>query len=121
MSNLAFQSFTAGKKKEPQYTWYDSTTWKPMSIPFTGTPGPRHEAAELQSAEPADFASLYLTDELLTQICHNTNRNAEQTIESTPELSLHSRLRAWKTLEVPELKKFLGLLLLTGKFLSPVE
>ena len=121
MSNLAFQSFTAGKKKAVEYTWYDSTTWEPTCLPFTGTPGPSHEAAELQSVVTEDFFSLFLTDELLEQICHNTNRNAQRTISLGPDPGPSSRIWKWTSLEVPELKKFLGLLFLTGKCLSPVE
>ena len=122
MSNLVFLSFTARKTKEaPLYTWCDSSTWDPQPIPFTGTPGPSSEAAELQSAEPADFVSLFMTDELLEKILYNTNRHAQRTIVASEPLSPHSRLRRWQPVDLLELKNFLGLLLLTGKFLSPVE
>ena len=121
MSNLVFLSFTARNKNVPQYTWYDSSTWTPRPIPFTGTPGPCLEAAEIQSEDPVDFLGLYLTDDLLGMICHYTNRHAERSIPAREELPIHSRLRAWRPVEVPELKKYFGLLLFTGKFLSPVE
>ena len=123
MSNLVFQSFTARKKKvvAPLYTWSDTTTWNPQPIPFTGTPGPCLEAAEIQSDVPADYVRLFLTDELLGMICHNSNRHAARTIAASQPLPRYSRLRAWKEVEVAQLKKFIGLLLLTGKFLSLVE
>ncbi|CAL8349093.1 unnamed protein product [Boreogadus saida] len=49
--------------------------WQPNNFPFTATPGPRGAAAELDSDLPADFLTLFLTDELLQNIVDQTNLN----------------------------------------------
>ena len=115
MTKLVFLSFTGRAKKAAEvYTWSGTTSWAPKPIAFTGTPGPCLEAAALQSVKPEDFLGLYLTDDLLGQICRYTNRHAERTIPPREQLTRWSRLRAWTPVHVPEMKTFLGLLFLTG-------
>uniref|UniRef100_A0A8C6TMA0 PiggyBac transposable element-derived protein domain-containing protein n=1 Tax=Neogobius melanostomus TaxID=47308 RepID=A0A8C6TMA0_9GOBI len=82
------------------------THWITNMFPFTATPGPRNDAAELDSGLPADFLELFLTDELLQHIAQQTNLYA-------------SRGHAWKPVSLPELKTFFGLTFLTGYIRKP--
>ena len=95
------------------------TDWSPITLPFTAVPGPS-AAASLQSDKPVDFLELFLCDELLTLIVDQTNQYAEQCIAVLEELRLpYSRVNAWQPLTLVELKRFLGLLFLTGIIKKP--
>ncbi|XP_068171293.1 piggyBac transposable element-derived protein 4-like [Antennarius striatus] len=93
--------------------------WKPTKFPFVATPGPQNAAADLDSDQPVDFMQLFLTEELLGHIVSQTNLYARQFIQAHPEALPHSRERVWKPVNVPELKKYLGLTFLTGYIKKP--
>ncbi|KAM3876247.1 piggyBac transposable element-derived protein 4-like [Diretmus argenteus] len=95
------------------------TDWSPKSLPFTGMAGPSN-AASLQSDQPVNFLELFLCEELLLLIVEQTNTYAEQCIAVLHQLHLPiSRVNAWVPLTVVELKRFLGLLFLTGLIKKP--
>ena len=48
-----------------------------------------------------------------------TNAYAWKTIRATATPGRHARINAWHNIDVQELKKFFGLLILTGTVLSP--
>ena len=101
-------------------SWRDMSDWSPKEMPFTAVPGPRNAAVTLQSDRPADFLELFLSDELLLLIVDQTNRYAEQSIAALDQRSLpYSRANAWQPLTLVELKRFLGLLFLTGIVKKP--
>ncbi|XP_068193512.1 piggyBac transposable element-derived protein 4-like [Antennarius striatus] len=89
---------------------------EPTKFPFVATPGPQNAAADLDSDQPVDFMELFLTDELLGHIASQTNLYARQFIQAHLP---HSRERVWKPVNVPELKKYLGLSFLTGYIKKP--
>nr|CAH7750054.1 unnamed protein product [Callosobruchus chinensis] len=43
-----------------------------------------------------------------------TNRNAQQVIENTASRKSNSRLSCWRPVTVPEMRKFLGIILYMG-------
>ena len=66
---------------------WSGVNWVPQEIPFTANPGPCNAAADLESTDPVDFVSLFLTDELLERVVEQTNLYADQCIQAvTPEL-----------------------------------
>ncbi|XP_054259986.1 piggyBac transposable element-derived protein 4-like [Macrosteles quadrilineatus] len=66
-----------------------------------------------RTAQPIDFFSSYLNDEILAVMVDETNRNAAQVLQKI-RLNGSSRLRTWRDTNVEEMKKFLGLLLYMG-------
>ncbi|CAG4967161.1 unnamed protein product [Parnassius apollo] len=63
---------------------------------------------------PADFYSLFVTDEIIEQMVINTNNCAQDLISNLSNLKPKSRLRAWTPTTPEEMKKFLGVLLAMG-------
>ncbi|XP_054593548.2 piggyBac transposable element-derived protein 4 isoform X2 [Nothobranchius furzeri] len=98
---------------------WNEAGWQPNKIPFTATSGPRNAAADLDCDVPAKFLELFLTDELLDHIVHQTNLYASQYFQAHPDLPHHSRGNAWKPVSVSELKTFFGLTFLTGYVKKP--
>ena len=72
----------------------------------------------MQSQRPADFLDLILTDELLTMIAGQTNGYAARRIAAMPT-SHHSRHKAWRPVDLKELKDWFGLVFLTGLIRKP--
>ncbi|XP_030018120.1 piggyBac transposable element-derived protein 4-like isoform X2 [Sphaeramia orbicularis] len=102
----------------PGNEWLEKD-WQPINIPFTQSPGPINAAAALDSELPADFAELYISDELVQNIVNQTNLYANQCIQAQTLTSPHSRIHAWKPVTVSEMKTFLGLFFLTGIIRKP--
>ena len=67
------------------------------------------------SDSPADFLQLLLPDVLLQEICNQTNSYAKQRLSEKP----HAKGNRWTALTVVELKRFLGLLFLSGLVSKP--
>ena len=91
----------------------------PIIHQFTAAPGiPQNIKDNMpQDSTPADYYQLYITDTLLQHIVDETNRYADQLIESKRAkgtLKKKSRLKSWKPTDCDEMKKFFGLLYLTG-------
>ena len=102
----------------PGWRSMEEVLWEPEEFPFTATPGPINAAAELQSDQPVDFFSLFVTDELLDHIVHQTNIYAKESIARLPFLP-HSRANKWQDVTREELKSFFGLYFLTGLLWKP--
>ena len=68
----------------------------------------------MDSKEKMDFLNLFLTDELLNLMVSETNRYATQEIDKRRPLRRTSRYGKWKPVDVEEMKKFIGALLLMG-------
>ncbi|XP_014677366.1 PREDICTED: piggyBac transposable element-derived protein 4-like [Priapulus caudatus] len=69
-------------------------------------------------ANAMSFFSLFITLELLQSLVYQTNLYAAQQLKDVV-LKPFSRLRFWKPTTVPEMKKFLGLLILMGIVRKP--
>ena len=101
---------------------WEETNWEPQNIPFTGIPGPAAAAADLEEDDPMKFFQLFMDDNIIEHIVQQTNLYAEQSIQCQQEQDKqqpHSRSRAWKPVTLVELKKFFGLLFLTGIIRKP--
>ena len=77
------------------------------------TPPTTNCKAVPQSWTPYGYFSLFVTDEVLSIIVEETNRNAQQYI-SSHRIRRHSRLSKWKDTDMKETKKFLGLVIYMG-------
>ena len=64
--------------------------------------------------QPVDFVELYLTERIVEVIVRETNRYSERFMEEFPEKADNSFIGQWVLVTTNEMKKFLGLLLLTG-------
>ena len=101
---------------------WKSSEWVPKNIPFTGNPGLSGVAAHLADDNPIKFFQLFMNDEILEHLVEQTNLYAEQSIDSQTaknEQLPHSRSKAWKPVNISEMKKFLGLMFLTGIVRKP--
>ena len=59
----------------------------------------------MSGKDSVDFFQLFLTDNMLERIVEETNRYANDFIESN-ELPPHSRVQQWKNCSLDEIKKF---------------
>ena len=67
-----------------------------------------------------DYVELYLTDVIMTLIVDETNRFAEQyLLEKSVTDPDNSYLDQWTSVTIPEIKKFIGTLLLMGIVYKP--
>ena len=67
-----------------------------------------------------DFVELYLTQEVFTLLITETNQFAKQYISSVDEtVRNNSYVGKWKPVTVPEMKKFIGLIMLMGIVYKP--
>ena len=58
------------------------------------------------------YLELYLTDQILEPIVHETNRFANDFITQYPDKAKTAYIGKWTDVAVPELKKFVGLVIL---------
>ncbi|GFR65049.1 PiggyBac transposase Uribo2 [Elysia marginata] len=64
---------------------------------------------------PADFASLFFfTHEFWTLLVTETNRMADQFYQARPQLGNCSIFHGWEPVDIPEMRKFIGIILLSG-------
>ena len=66
-----------------------------------------------------DFLELYLTDEIMTLIVNETNRYAEQFLAANIISAQNLYLSSWEAKTVPEMKTFIGVILLMGIIYKP--
>lgn len=65
--------------------------------------------------DEVDFFKLFFTDEVLSILCEETNRYAEDVLEARPEISgKRKHSIEWVPIEAKEMLKFIGLVLLMG-------
>ena len=92
------ESVITWQKKEPSS----------MNFPYTGTPGPTASTSTLANESPVQLFHRYFTDDVWMLIVEETNRFASANVGHTPHA------RPWHDATVPELKAFLGMLILMG-------
>lgn len=83
---------------------------------FTGQPGLK---VPVGGTKPTDYYRLYLSDDLVEHFVTETNRYASQTIVTIGPQKQFTRLKKWREADSPEMKKFIGLVLLTGLVSKP--
>ena len=69
--------------------------------------------------DPIDFLNLYLPDRMYELIVRETNRYAEQYMLENPEQADNSYVGTWEDTTVPEMKNFIGIILLMGIVYKP--
>ena len=69
--------------------------------------------------EDSTYLELYLTDEIMTLIVNEINRYAEQFLAANIISGQNLCLSSWETTTVPEMKTFIGVILLMGIIYKP--
>lgn len=67
-------------------------------------------AGVLALAEPIDYFSLFLTNDIIQIMIDETNLYAIQTIEKQNDIPPSSRLHRWVPTDLNEMRQFIGLL-----------
>ena len=104
-------------------TWHwvpeDITEDPADDIPFTEREGLKVRTGN--NRDPIDFLNLYLPDRMYELIVCETNRYAEQyMLDNNLEQVDDSYVGTWEDTTVPEMKKFIGIILLIGIVYKPV-
>ena len=87
------------------------------NFPFTETEGLK---VRMNNQSTIDFDNLYLPDEVFTILVTETNRFAEQFLAAAAEKTrTHSYVGKWVPVTLPEMKTFLGLVILMGIIYKP--
>ena len=89
------------------------------SIPlFTGNPAVQF--AVQNGTDMMEYVDNYITPELIQIVVNQTNLYAQQQIATMPRpVTKHARSEQWKPVTIYEMKKFLGLMFLTGVIRKP--
>lgn len=66
-------------------------------------------AGVLALAEPIDYFSLFLTNDIIQIMVDETNLYATQTIEKQNDITPFSRLHRWTPTDLNEMRQFIGL------------
>ena len=103
------------RQNQPALVWRMATDNLPRDFPFTGNSGVQVPTAGF---EPIDYFALFINDDLLNCFVTETNRYADDFIDST-DLRRNSRANDWKDTDLNEMKQFLGLLFLMGIIHKP--
>ena len=90
---------------------------QPVISDFTAQSGINANINE--ETDTVDFLGLFLDDEFFKLLVDQTNLYAAQYIAAHTELPLHSRIRKWVDVSIPEMKIFPSLYLLTGIVVKP--
>ena len=80
---------------------------------FTGAAGPTERVVVRDPDSPIQYFCLMFTNFLLDILVTETNRYAAQNLDGRT-MSPHARLHKWVDVDIAEMKKFLGLVILTG-------
>ena len=86
-------------------------TEAPNNINFTTRPG---LTVDINGFTLVQYLELFFNDDLFNHLRIQTNLYASQYIEANPNLPPHSCVLEWEDTDTAELKRFLGLILLTG-------
>jgi hypothetical protein len=76
----------------------------------------------LHSPDPADYLELFIDDEVVELLVTETNRYAEEKIDemiAEGRMKRHSRAKKWKEVYGEEMKRFMGLMFITGIIKKP--
>jgi hypothetical protein len=88
------------------------------SIPlFTGNPAVQF--AVQNGTDMIEYVDNYITPELIQIAVNQTNLYAQQIATMPRHVTKHARSEQWKPVTVYEMKKFLGLMFLTGVIRKP--
>ena len=91
--------------------WDEAAPEAPNNIEFRRRPGLSVDASDFTLAQ---YLELFFNEDLFNNLPIQTNLYASQYIDAQPNLPPHSRVQSWTETDNAEMKKFLGLILLTG-------
>jgi hypothetical protein len=94
-------------------TGFSKQDCQPSIPPFIGNPGVQF--AVENEADVMSYFDHYIPPELIEIVVDQTNLYAQQQIAKMPRpVTKHARSEEWKPVTVIEMKKFLGLIFVTG-------
>ena len=103
------------------WKWIDMTSggnYIPIDIPFQGQSGLRCDLQD--DAKPIDIFNFYFTDAVIQKISDETNRYANQFLETEgPNLKPYSIVHGWKDTNPEKVRTFLGVCVLMGLIHKP--
>ena len=82
----------------------------------TGQPGLK---VPVSGTKAIDYYRLYPSDDLVEHFVTETNHYASQTVVTIGPQKQFTQLKKWREADGPEMKKFIGLVLLTGLVSKP--
>jgi len=91
-----------------QYVWSDTDTFDRSPLQFTGTPGRRVPVTD--TADSLEYFNLFITDNMIDNIVTETNRHAQQLMQSL-QMKRRSRLNNWVDTTPDELRVLLTILM----------
>jgi len=91
--------------------WSDTDTCARSRLPFTGIPGRRAPISD--TADPLEYFNLFFTDDMMDNIVTETNRRAQQLMQST-QLKRRARLNNWVDVTCDELKVLFAMFIYQG-------
>lgn len=103
------------------------SNWKPLDVIFNVYPyNPNDEPVGINpdlietmaECEPIDFFNLYFDIEVVGLLVEETNRYAQQTLQSIPH-SPHGRLGKWTDCDANEMRRFFGIVIYMGLNVLP--
>jgi len=99
-------------------TGFSKNDRQPRIPPFIGNPGVQF--AVENEADVMSYFDHYIPPELIERVVDQTNLYAQQQIAKMPRpVTKHARSEEWKPVTVMEMKKFLGLIFVTGIVRKP--
>lgn len=90
----------------------------PPKFPFTANPGIKASISDAD--DPLEYFRLFFDENIMNYIVEETNRYANNHIETTP-LTPSSRSLKWQDVNKDDMNKFIALLLLQGLVQKPKE
>ncbi|XP_066457722.1 piggyBac transposable element-derived protein 4-like [Eleutherodactylus coqui] len=112
-SSAAAQEMPVPPIEVASLVWTPTTSFTPKIVDFTAIPGINLDVTNFSFM---DYFSLFISEELLTDMVRKTNLHARQYIAQHPS-STHTK--NWKPTTLYEFKKFLGLTLNMGIVKKP--
>ena len=99
-------------------TGFSNNDRQPRIPPFIGNPGVQFSVED--EVDVMSYFDHYITPELIEIVVEQTNLYAQQQIAKMPRpVTKHPRSEEWKPVTVIEMRKFLGLIFLTGIVRKP--
>ena len=93
-------------------TGFSKNDRQPRIPPFIGNPGVQF--AVENEADVMSYFDHYITPELIEIVVDQTNLYVQQIAKMPRPVTKHARSEEWKPVTVIEMKKFLGLIFVTG-------
>ncbi|KAJ8931752.1 hypothetical protein NQ314_015284 [Rhamnusium bicolor] len=102
---------TASTTRDFQNIVWTDPVGRQQHFPFTGKYGMDPTISGILAlAEPIDYYSLFLTQEIVQIMVNETNLYATKILENANDITPSSRLHDWTPTDVDEMKQFIGLL-----------